>query len=375
MIRIALLTLMHDRGKLAAAVAGVAFASMLVLTQIGMYYGFVRSASAVVTHIGGDVWVMARGTQVADNNEPISAGSRVLLAAHPCVRNVRAVVLAFAAVRKASFTRDTVTIVGFEPGVGADLVPWNLTKGVPQDLHGPWRVAIDDSDLGKLQMPANPIGSTLEVNGHTVYVAALSHGVRSFTLTPYLFTEVTTARRLANLAEDQASYWVLRLRDTQCRDDVVHWVDGFQDLDAWPTATFARMTEDYWVGGSGAGTALAFSAILGLVVGAVIVGQTLFSITKEHMRELATLKAIGATNSEIVRFVAWQAGFLAVVGGGLGLALSVALQHGVERAGLVVVLSPKVLAIGIGAVVFMCTLASAGSARAVIRLEAAEVFR
>ena len=122
------------------------------------------------------------------------------------------------------------------------------------------------------------------------------------------------------------------------------------DLDAHGRDEFQQMTEDYWVAGSGAGTALGFSALLGLVVGAVIVGQTLYAVTKEHLRELATLKAIGATPFEIVSFVTWQAAVLAFVGGGLGFLFSYLLAGSTIGMGLFIVLSPTVLAIGAAAV-------------------------
>src|SRR5262249_645655 len=152
--------------------------------------------------------------------------------------------------------------------------------------------------------------------------------------------------RLLNLSEGQTNYWVADLRDPSCVADVIATVERKQpDLTARSTADFARLTQRYWVDGSGAGTALAFSALLGLVVGAVIVGQTLFSITKEHIKELGTLKAIGATGGELTAFVAWQALFLAVVGGGAGVVLSCLIQRFVAGIGLVVVLSPGVLSV------------------------------
>ncbi len=100
------------------------------------------------------------------------------------------------------------------------------------------------------------------------------------------------------------------------------------DLIAVRTEDFQQLTEDYWVAGSGAGTAIGFSALLGLVVGVVIVGQTLYAVTREHLRELATLKAIGASDREIVGFVAWQAALLALLGGGIGLVLTLAVRSG-----------------------------------------------
>ena len=137
-----------------------------------------------------------------------------------------------------------------------------------------------------------------------------------------VFTELDTARRLAMLGADQSYYWVLDLARPECTTEVVAAVSRHPDLIARRTEDFQQLTEDYWVAGSGAGTAIGFSALLGLVVGVVIVGQTLYAVTKEHLRELATLKAIGASPAEIVSFVAWQAAFLALIGGGFGLLMA-----------------------------------------------------
>ncbi|MCC6213793.1 MAG: FtsX-like permease family protein [Polyangiaceae bacterium] len=374
MRRIALLSLAHDRGKLVASLAGVAFAATLVVGQIGLYVGFLESSSAVVRHAGGDVWVMARGTAVVDNGERLSAGSRAIVASHPCVARVRALVMAFLPLRKPDGSLEAVQVVGYEP-VADPVLPWSLARGLPQDLHGPGRVAIDGLDVRKLQIGAEPLGAVLTVGTEEVYVAAVTRGIRAFTLAPYVFAEIDTARRLARMGGDQAYFWLADLARPECRDDVIAAVKRHGDLDAHAREEFRRMTENYWVAGSGAGTALGFSALLGLVVGAVIVGQTLYAVTKEHLRELATLKAIGATPGEVVSFVTWQAAVLACVGGGLGFLFAYLLATGTAGVGLVIVLSPTVLLIGAGAVLTMCTVAAIWSIRAVLTLEAAEVFR
>lgn len=374
MLRIALQSLAHDRGKLVASLAGVAFAATLVLAQVGLYAGFLQSSSAVIRHVGGDVWVMARGTVVVDNGERLSAGSREVAAAHPCVERVRGLVLSFQALRKPNGSLEAVQIVGFEPSP-RHVLPWAMARGLPQDLHAPMRVAVDRLDVDKLAIDGDPLGSELGIGHESVRVAAVTDGIRAFTLAPYVFAELDTARRLALLGADQAFYWVLDLARPECSSDVVASVSRHPDLVARPTDEFRQMTEEYWVAGSGAGTALGFSALLGLVVGVVIVGQTLYAVTKEHLRELATLKAIGASPLEIVSFVAWQAAFLALVGGGLGLAMAFGVKSWAVDYGLTIVLSGPVLALGVGAVLAMCAVASLWSVRAVLALEAAEVFR
>lgn len=374
MRRIALKSLAHDRGKLVASIAGVAFAATLLLGQIGLYAGFLVSSSALVTNVGGDVWVMARGVQVVDNGERLSAGSRQIAASHPCVARVRGVVFAFAALRKPDGSVEAVQVVGVDPDPKR-IVPWSLARGLPQDLHAPSRVAVDGLDLGKLAVHGDPLGAELGIGRHTVRIAAVTSGIRAFTLAPYVFGELDTARQVMEMGSDQATYWVLDLARPDCTASVLGYVRRHLDLDAHTTDEFRAMTEDYWVKGSGAGTALGFSALLALVVGVVIVGQTLYAVTKEHLRELATLKAIGARPGEIVRFVAWQAAFLAFVGGGLGVLMALGIQRWAAGLGLVIVLSPPVMAVGIAAVLGMCAIASLGSVRAVLRLEAAQVFQ
>jgi hypothetical protein len=51
--------------------------------------------------------------------------------------------------------------------------------------------------------------------------------------------------------------------------------------------------------------------VFSLAVGAVIVAQTLYSIVKDHMRELATLRAMGGTRRELLSFIGWQSSTLA----------------------------------------------------------------
>ena len=373
MRRVALLSLLHDKGKLAAAVAGVAFAGMLVLTQSGIYQGFRVTSSTLIEHVGGDLWITGRGCPVLDNGEPLSAGVRMLARSNPGVARVRPLVFSFMHARKRGGGVEYVQVVGTDATPGR-LVPWTFESGLPGDIQGS-RVALDRSDLRKLELPERPLGAALEVGDETLTVAAVTEGIHGFTLSPYIFTEATTARRVLGMTEEQATYWIVDLADPSAAAEVKRRVEEHPELTVWTRAEFARATEDYWVNGSGAGTALAVSALLGVIVGIVIVSQTLYTLTTEHLRELATFKAIGATGAELASFVTVQAGFLALVGGGLGVVLAFLGKGVVSGAGLTVVLSPGVLALGVGTIVGICAVASVGSVRAVLRVEAARVFQ
>lgn len=374
MRRIALRSILFDRGKLIASLLGEALASTLGFVQIGLYRGFEQSSSTVIDHIGGDMWAMPSGLDVIDYSEIVSVGPRNLLLSHPCVADVRAVLYGFAFIRRPNGTHSTALVVAVEPRPGRE-VPWGEVASDLAELQHPLRVSVDRTDLAKLELPASPIGSRFEINGRTVNVAVLSKGIRSFTLNPYMFTSMTNARRLLNVGENQAMYYAVDLTDKSCGPELVTWMKRQPDIQILDTADWSEKTQAFWVSGSGAGAALAFTAILGLFVGGVIVGQTLYSMTKEHLLELATLKAVGARPGELAGFVLWQVAFLAAAGVVSGFALALLLKRVLENAGLTVVVSPETVGLSVLATLLMCAFASITSLLAVFRLEAATVLR
>ena len=374
MIRIALASLFFERGKLLAALSGVAFAANLVLVQAGLFFGFQRASTSVISRVGGDLWVMARGTALVDFADPLAPGVGDLVRAQPCVARARPVIFTWAQIRKPSGGVDNVQLIAAEPAPGRAL-PWSLEAGLPSDLRAPMRIAVDAADKVRLELPDDAVGAPVQLNDRTVHVGVVTHGIRSFTVVPYLFAEPREARRILGMAEGQATFWAVDLTRPGCAGEARAAIERHPDLVVRDRAQFEQMTSHYWVIGSGAGATLAFAAMLGLIVGLVVVGQTLYSLTEGRSRELATLKAMGASAGELAGFVLWQAGFLAVLGGVIGLGWAYGLKLAVLALGLTVVLDGTVIGAGLGAIVGMCALASLASVRKVIKLEAAKVFK
>jgi putative ABC transport system permease protein len=374
MIRIALQSLLFERGKLFAAVSGVAFAANLVLVQAGLFFGFQKASTAVISRVGGELWVMARGTALVDFADPLSPGVGDIVRAHPCVARARPVIFSWASIRKPSGGIDNVQLIAAEPRPGHAL-PWSLAEGVPSDLRAPLRIGVDAADLKRLELPARPVGAPVELQDRTAYVGVVTEGIRSFTVVPYLFADPHEARRILGLADGQATFWAIDLARPSCAKAVRADLERHADLAVRDRGEFEGMTSHYWVIGSGAGATLAFAALLGLIVGLVVVGQTLYSLTESRSRELATLKAMGASGRELAAFVLWQAGFLSIVGSAIGLVCAFGLQLAVLQLGLTVVLDATVIGAGVGAIIGMCALASLASVRSIYRLEAAKVFK
>ncbi|MEZ5288875.1 MAG: FtsX-like permease family protein [Vicinamibacterales bacterium] len=71
--------------------------------------------------------------------------------------------------------------------------------------------------------------------------------------------------------------------------------------------------------GTGAGITVLIAAGLGLLVGVVVVAQTIYAATVDHLREHGTLKAMGATNAYLYRVILQQAAWSALGGYGAGI--------------------------------------------------------
>ena len=90
-------------------------------------------------------------------------------------------------------------------------------------------------------------------------------------------------------------------------------------------AAGVRGATNYWMFGPGAGIAVIAGGLLGLLVGVVIVAQTIYAATMDHLREFGTLKAIGASNWFVYRVIFTQAVISAVLGYAIAVIVALVL--------------------------------------------------
>jgi putative ABC transport system permease protein len=114
---------------------------------------------------------------------------------------------------------------------------------------------------------------------------------------------------------------------------------------------------------------------LGILVGIVVVAQTLYTSTMEHIKEFGTVKAIGGGNGDIYAILAQQALIAAVVGFVFGLLPSFALAPAMERLGLKLILTPSFMVVVFAGTLVMCLLSAMVSFRKVASIDPALVFR
>jgi len=281
-------------------------------------------------------------------------------------------VVGFSAWRKPGGGTTTVLLVGSDHLEGS-LKPYNIVEGSLNDLRAPDAVAVDDTyfvDLG-----VNKLGAAAEVNNMRVKVGAVTHGIRSFTTLPYVFAPLERARKLLDASANQSSYTLVRLEPGADPKKVRDALEvRLKDREVLEQAEFRKRSVDYWMWNTGAGAALVAGAALGLIVGVVIVAQTLYSSTKDHLNEFATLRALGAPASYVYKVILIQALLSAVIGYGLGIVLSLLVIRASKDSSLAIVMTPGLAVLLFLLTLGMCAIAAVSAIFKVTRIDPAGVF-
>ncbi len=365
--------LAHDRSRFVVTLVGIVFAVVLIAMQIGLFLGFSDATTVIVRHTHADFWVVARGAQNFEISLPMKERELYLARSVPGVAQAERLLVQFVPWKKPGGGDESIILVGFDLNSGL-AGPWNLVAGRLEDLRQPDGVMVDRVYMEKLGIAST--GTDLEINGMRARVVGLTQGIRSFTTSPWVFASFRTAQGFSRLAEDESNYVIGTFAPGV--DPVAVRAALAQALprsDVYLSADFAARTRDYWMFTTGAGASVLVSALLGLLVGSVIVAQVLYATTVDHLTEFGTLSAMGAPRDFIYKVILGQAAISATLGHVPGIALALLLAEA-SALSAAVVLVPWELAIGLyGVTLPMCMLASLISIRKAMGIDPAMVFQ
>ena len=365
--------LVAERGRLLVTLAGVAFSVVLMGAQLALLLAFARAASNLVDHADTDLWVTQPGTSNVDIAAGMDLARRHQALAVPGVASVDPYMVQFAFWRRPDGGTESVIMTGFDLASGRG-APWNLVEGQVENLAMPDSVIADRLFLDKLGVAR--LGDTVEINNRRARLVGITEGIRTFTQSPYVFTSHAQAQRYTFFRPDQTTYLLVKLAPGADRDAVQAVLsERLSPAKVWTREAFARQTQRYWLISTGAGSALLLAAALGLVVGVVIVGQTLYATTIDRIAEYATLRAMGAPAGYLNRVILKQSAIAALTGYTLG-ALAIFVLAWVQRdATAALALSPWLMGLLALLTLLMCALGALISIRRVTRLDPSEVFR
>jgi len=371
--RLAWRNITRDYVRLAIAIIGVGFAVLLMMVQSGLLIGFATTSSSLVDRANADFWIVPRGAKDVDQAGQILERQKYLALGVQGVDSVDSLVIRFAEWKRPAGGTESVIVVGIDT-VRPVLEPWNFIAGSTSDLSSANGIVIDE--LYSQKLGVSRLGETVEIMNRRARVVGITSRIRTFTQSPYVFTSLKNAKILTGLPDDETTYLLVRAQPgTDLGQLKAALQEALPSSDVWTARGFSWQTRIHWLVTTGAGAALLIAAILGIVVGLVIVSQTLYSATVERIHEYATIRAMGASNRFLKAIILRQSLLSGTAGYVIGAAVAIAVAWFADKSSATLSLPPWLVVLMAVITLAMCLGASLISIRKVLNVDAASVFK
>jgi putative ABC transport system permease protein len=371
-MRLALRNLLHDRTRFAVTALGVAFAVFLMIFQGSLLMGFLRAASKIIDVADSDIWITARGVTCFDFSATLDRRFREIAQGVPGVESVSRVSVAFVNYRKPGGQHRIVVLVGADPTVGLRF-PLPYLPNSQRALE-PQAIVIDETNAETLGIHTFP--TQVEINGRRAHVSGTVRGYASFLGSAYVFASYQDAARYSMLRPEEAVYLIVRVaKDYDLASVKQELTTRLPDVDVWTHEEFGRRSKLYWISQTGAGAAILTAAVLAFLIGLVVLSQTIYATTMEHLDEFATLKALGASKRFVINVLLAQSLACCVAGCVLGFLATIPSVTLARRAVPWIYTPWWLAAVVLLPSLMMCVLASVMSIRTALSVEPARVFR
>jgi putative ABC transport system permease protein len=373
MVSLARKNLLHDRLRFVITVAGVAFAVTLVLVQVGLFMGLLGKATVTIENANAEIWVTSKGTPNVDFAHTFPETAVLRVRGVPGVERADNLLIQFMNIQLPSGAEEGSLVYALDDFTAWNL-PWTVNEGDVRDLKRGAFILMDRS--AERRFGPFSVGDYREILGRRFKIIGTTSEAASFTTAPIVFMDFKNAQELLQTLQGKTHYVLVKLSPgadaaavaTEIRQRLPY--NDVHTKDEW-----ARRSRTYWVVSTGLGMNMGVTVFLGILVGIVVVAQTLYTSAVEHVKEFGTVKAIGGSNWDIYRILGEQALIAAVVGFVLGGLISLAMRPVMAKLYLNVLISPSfALAVFVGTIL-MCLGAAMLSFRRVATIDPALVFR
>ena len=374
MVSLARKNLLHDRLRFVITVAGVAFAVTLVLVQVGLFVGLLDNSTITIRKLNAELWVTSKNSPNLDFVHQFPESNLYRARSVPGVERADNLILSFMQVALPTGAEETAVVYAMEDFKRWG-VPWQVTEGNLDDLKRGSFMMVDES--ASKRFGAFAVGDYREVQGQRLKVIGKTREAKSFTTTPLAFMDFRRAQEMQpELLGGKTSYIVVKVAPGADVAAVKAELERRLPYnDVYTSQAWAERSRGYWVDNTGIGFNAFLTVFLGCLVGVVVVAQTLYTSTMEHLKEFGTVKAIGGSNLDIYRMLGKQATVAAVVGFVLGHLPAQFLKPVIASAGLKLIIAPELTLVVLVGTIALCLVSALISFRKVASIDPALVFR
>jgi putative ABC transport system permease protein len=371
-MRLAWRNIANDQVRSVVAAFGIAFAVFLMIFQGSLLMGFLRTASKLIEATDAQIWVTAHGVSCFEFAGTIPRRYAEIIRSIPGVESTSRACVATLQYRAAEGKIRSVVLVGADPSAG-DRFPVPHLRSTSASTY-PKGFAVDESNLTQLEIRTTPLD--VEVNNQHGEIVQRLRGFSNFLGNPYLFAAYNDAAKFIGLSPEQSMYLLVHTSQLQSVQSIKKQIqERLPDVDVWTRDEFANIAKRFWVAETGAGAGILTAAILGFLIGMMVISQTVYATTMDNIEEFATLKAIGASPGFVIRVVVIQSVICGLVGFVLGVTVSIPLVM-LAKTVIAWIYTPTwLLIIVLIPTLVMSGLASIMSIRVALAVEPARVFR
>ncbi len=373
MVSLARKNLLHDRTRFLITVSGVAFAVTLVLVQVGLFMGLLDKATVTIRNADADIWVTSHETPNVDFAHAFPETTALRVRGVPGVARADNLIIAFMNIQLPTGAEEGCLVYALDDFKGWNL-PWKVNEGEVADLGRGRYMFMDRSAVRRFGPFA--VGDYREVLGRRFKIIGTTSEAASFTTAPIVFMDYGNAQELSPVLSGKTSYILVKTApgaDVAAVKAAIRQVVPYNDVytkDEW-----ALRSRTYWVVSTGLGMNMGITVFLGILVGIVVVAQTLYTSAVEHVKEFGTVKAIGGSNWDIYRILGEQALIAATVGFVIGGVISYLMRPAMATLHLNVLVSPSFAAAVFVGTLVLCLGSALFSFRRVAGIDPALVFR
>ena len=378
-----LLQLKHDKARLLTALSGIAFADILIFMQLGFLNALFDGSILLHRNLRADLVLM--NPQALNLSELSTFPRRRLYQAMDVPGVASAEALYINSVKwKNPQTRQKTSIMVI--GMNVDRRAFDFPE-VNQNLDKiklPDTFLFDRASRGEYSeaIAAYEQGQTVttEIERRTITVGGLFTLGASFGADATLISsEQNFLRLFPKRQPGTVSLGLIELQPdadiTQVKKALNNYFAELEDVRVMTIEEFIDFEKTYWAGNRPVGIVFGFGAVIGFVVGVVIVYQILSTDVNDHMAEYATFKAMGYRHSYLLGIVFEEAMILAVCGFIPGLGVSLGLYTLVRKAAALPMYLTLLRATGVFvATVVMCTISGAIATRKLHSADPADIF-
>lgn len=363
----------HNLGRFLLTCFGLSLLLGVVLSMIGIYRGLVEDALTLVRTPAVDVWVVESSTR-----GPFAESSRIPGDTREAIARLQGVSAAGSVNYQSVETvhrgeKLRLYVVGYEPGRPGG--PDRITIGRPiarshHELVADRRTGLSLGDrigLGRNTFAVVGLtdGQVSSGGDPVVYITLLDSQELQFELAPPAARR-EVARGNGPGSTDTINAVIARVSPNASPESVAEAARRWKHLSAMTQAGQETILTRSVVERARKQIGL-FTAIL-LVVSAVIIALILYTMTMDKIREIATLKLIGAPDHTIIGLILQQALAMGMIGFGFGALLITSIKDYFPRR---VVLQPEDALALAAAVILVCIFSSGLGVRLALKVDPA----